>query len=554
MTEVSSNCHPPRMPATITFQPLLRPALPIIYGSLDYRTQRESFERMDAILSASGLESEFITAALTDQKIDLAKLSAKKQQRFARWSIVCLRANIARTLLGLSHREFCARLADSPLLQWFLHVGDLAVIKAFAKTTSQRFENWVSVASMRRINDRLLAQCVVPVPPAEANTVAAPDQSNTSNNTANSHQSQSPGAPFGLAEAVDFSDAYFDTTALKAPIHFPADWVLLCDAARTLIKATLCIRRAGLRERIPQAPEEFLREMNKAAMAMSTQRRKKDSKRQRKAILRSMKKQVKRIAAHAQSHLEALRTRRGETNLSEGQAAQIQRLIENILTQLPAAIKQAHERIIGGRQVDNVDKILSLYDRSVQVIVRGKASAEVEFGSKLTLMEIGNGMIIDYHLHRDNIADSNTLAPSLERLPGSISGRITAVWGGRGTHSAANEKLLKDKGIRSGLCPRNPDELSLRLKEEPEMKAGLKRRGGTEARIAIFKNVFMGNPGKGRSFEAREKACGWSVLTHNLWVLARLPQAQAETKPKPGKSKSPAWRDREGKGKEKAAA
>ena len=61
----------------------------------------------------------------------------------------------------------------------------------------------------------------------------------------------------------------------------------------------------------------------------------------------------------------------------------------------------------------------------------------------------------------------------------------------------------------------------------------MKRRGGTEARVAIFKNVFMGSPAKGRSFGARERACGWAVLTHNLWVLARLPQvATAEAKPK----------------------
>jgi hypothetical protein len=525
------------MSATIAFQPALRPALPTVYGPLDYRTQRALFERMDAILSASGLEGDFITAACIDQNIDLAKLSAKRQQRFARFSIICLRANIARSLLGLAHREFCARLADSPLLQWFVHVGDLAVVKVFAKSTSQRFESWVTVASMRRINDRLIALCAEsPAPAAAVNA----DESSSSSSSSGSSESKS--APFSLAEPVDFSDAYFDTTALKAPIHFPTDWVLLGDAARTLIKATLCIRRAGLRQRMPQAPEEFLREMNKAAMAMSAQRRKKDSKRQRKAILRSMKKQIARIAAHARSHLEALRTRRCETSLSEGQAKQIERRLENILTQLPAAVKQAHERIIGGRQVANADKILSLYDRSVQVIVRGKASAEVEFGSKITLVEIRNGMVIDYCMHRENIADSNSVPASLERLPGSIAERIAALWGDRGTHSAANEKLLEKHDIKSGLCPRSPSELTRRMKEDPGMKAGLKRRGSTEARIAIFKNVFMGNPGKGRSFEAREKACGWCVLTHNLWVLARQPQAQAKTQRKSAKPNAQTWR------------
>jgi hypothetical protein len=96
--------------------------------------------------------------------------------------------------------------------------------------------------------------------------------------------------------------------------------------------------------------------------------------------------------------------------------------------------------------------------------------------------------------------------------------------------SAANEALLENNGIKSGLCPRDPQELARRL-QDPGVKAGMKRRGGTEARVAIVKNVFLGSPAKGRSFAARESACGWAVLTHNLWVLARLPQAPKAAKP-----------------------
>ena len=41
---------------SITYQPALRPALPCIYGCLDYREQRALYEKIDAILSASDLE------------------------------------------------------------------------------------------------------------------------------------------------------------------------------------------------------------------------------------------------------------------------------------------------------------------------------------------------------------------------------------------------------------------------------------------------------------------------------------------------------------------
>jgi hypothetical protein len=60
---------------SFTFQPSLRPALPCIYGPLDYREQRALFERIDGILAVSGLEQEFINLALTGSKIDADAIS-----------------------------------------------------------------------------------------------------------------------------------------------------------------------------------------------------------------------------------------------------------------------------------------------------------------------------------------------------------------------------------------------------------------------------------------------------------------------------------------------
>jgi len=283
---------------------------------------------------------------------------------------------------------------------------------------------------------------------------------------------------------------------------------------------------------------------------MSAQRRQKDSKKQRKRILRSMKKLTKQVGAHAKAHLEALQTRREETALSIGQARVIEQRISNVIEQLPAAIQQAHERIIGARQVSNEDKILSLYDAKAEVIVRGKANAEVEFGNKLTLVESWQGMILDYQFHAGNPADSNLVVPCVERLKAKPL-QLKKLWSDRGMFSRKNEDYLKAQDISSGLCPRDPAELARRL-QDPEVKAGMKRRGGTEARVAIFKNVFMGNPAAGRSFEARERACGWAVLTHNLWVLARLPRDIA-AKPNKTKPEKAQW-SKERKAEPRAAA
>lgn len=60
-------------------------------------------------------------------------------------------------------------------------------------------------------------------------------------------------------------------------------------------------------------------------------------------------------------HRDLLEQRWAETELSQAGAQRIIDRIDTILEQLPAAVKQAHERMIGQRPVPNKEKILSLY-------------------------------------------------------------------------------------------------------------------------------------------------------------------------------------------------
>lgn len=163
---------------------------------------------------------------------------------------------------------------------------------------------------------------------------------------------------------------------------------------------------------------------------------------------------------------------------------------------MPAIIKQAHERIIGGRKLANDDKILSLYDRDMQVIKRGKSSGEVEFRNNLWLGESVDGFLVDYRLEKEKTSDAKQIEPAITRLVQEQSLRITSVWGDRGLHSAENEAILQTHEINSGLCPRDVNKPSERLGDEPQLREGLKRRVGTEARIRIVIRNFMGVPAR----------------------------------------------------------
>ena len=482
---------------SFTYQPSLRPELPQIFGPKEYRDERELFIRIDEILTTSGLENEFINLAMEHHEFQPAKQSAKRIAGFCRNCSLALRSNIARHLKGMDHRDFCIRLAESALLQWFLQVGRVDKVKAFAKSSSDRFARWIDEATLRSINNKLVALL------AGTDTADIPLE-------------------LGLKTPIRFDDIYFDSTCLKAPIHFPVDWVLLRDATRTLMKATVLIRRAGLRHRMPQEPLGFLSDINTLCMKMTAKKRTRGARKHRKAVLREMKALSKRIGKHARRHLEILTTRSHETDLSSGQIGQLRQRIESILAQLPSAIKQAHERIIGGRKLPNNRKILSLYDCDVQVIVRGKSNAEVEFGNNLWLGETREGLIADYLLEKEKTSDAKQIQPAIRRLVEAQRLAVGHVWGDRALSSEANEKFLRDQDIRSGLCPRNVTELAARLENEPGMREGLKRRAGTEARISILIRDFMGKPARAKGFAHREMMVGWAVLSHNLWVLARL--------------------------------
>jgi len=464
--------------------------------------QRDLFERIDEVLTTSGLEIDFIHLSMEQRGIDPEKSSAKQIDRFSRQSILALRSNIARHLLGMEHREFCVRIADSTLLQWFLQIGRVEGVKAFAKSTSDRYAHWLDAPNLQAVNTRLTALLA---------------------GTGLDHP-----VDLGLAEDIRFDDLFFDSTCLKAPIHYPVDWVLLRDITRTLMKATVLIRRAGLVHRMPQEPLAFLSDMNTLCMQMSAKFRTKDGRKHRKAVLRAMKKLTKRIGNHARRHLGILERRASETELGEGQIRQIKERIEGVLAHLPAAINQAHERIIGGRKFPNKDKILSLYDPDVEVIKRGESNAEVEFGNKLWLGETREGYIADYRLEKEQSSDTHHIAPAMDRLVVEQQLGVTSAWGDRGLHSAANERLLEELTIRSGLCPRNVAELADRLENELGMREGLKRRAGTEARISILIRDFMGKPARAKGFTHREMLTGWAVLSHNLWVLGRLEKAEPE--------------------------
>jgi hypothetical protein len=376
-------------------------------------------------------------------------------------------------------------------------VDALDQVRVPSKSELQRFAHWLDAAQMRQMMERLL------------------------------RAGMDPTGPLDLREPVDLEEYFVDTTALKANVHFPVDWVLLRDATRTLMKAVTLIRREGLKARM-EPPAEFLRRINRLCIEMTHSRRKAESRKERKRVLRGMKKLVKVVGRHARKHRDLLDQAWEKTDWTRRQADQVLGRIDQVLELLPRAQKQAHERIIGERKVDNAEKILSLYEPDIQVLVRGKAGAEVEFGNKLLLGENRQGIILDYQTWQESApADASLLVESLERVVVALKKKMGAVGTDRGFASKANSVGLAEAEIFDGLCPKSPAALKERMKE-PRFVRMQKRRSQTEGRISILQRGYLGRPMRAKGFAHRELAVAWGVLTHNLWMLARLKREKKE--------------------------
>lgn len=474
--------------------------LPIVPGSVDYVKYEKLLARIDEMLQLSGIERKFEEHAVATFEARVQhKLSPGGKICFMRHASRMLRCNIARALGQEEYRSFSVHLADSHLLQQFCRYhSPKAPQRTPSKSTLQRGATEYGEDVVRQLVQSLIAEA-----------------------------SRKDGAicrEGGLVTPISPDVLLMDSTCIELDIHFPTDWVLLRDAIKSLVRAIETIRRHGLFHRTPE-PRSLVSRANKLSMRMKqASRRGGGDHKEKKQTLRALKKLAKIVGKHGERYRDVLQRRWQETDLTQGKMEQIIRRIDNILEKLPAAIHQAHERIIGERPVENEKKLLSLYEPHAKVYKRGKAGAEVEFGLQLLLGELMDGVICDWELvDGAPLNDTKHVGRYLGRvqgLPAALKPKVVVT--DRGFDSQSNGVLLSENGIESMICPRDPKQLAKRMGEARFAKYQ-RRRAQTEARIGIMKYCFIGPRMPAKGYNKQNLHVAWAVLAHNLWVIARLP-------------------------------
>jgi hypothetical protein len=490
-----------------------------VTGNIDHLREVERLERLDLLLKHSCLEAHAIdlyfeglfdevcarVSDVGERQRHLESLNDRRQH-LAQEAVTALRVNVLRHELGLpSIRSLSKLISGNPEYARFCGLLSGNRVAGSSKSRLDRLTRLFDEEELRQLHQSL--------------TAAA--------------GSEDLCGQISMAEPLSMKTALADGTCIEANIHHPADWTLLADVARTLVQALERIRERGLLWRMPVSPQALMNRFNKLCIQMTHTRRRKNGKAAHKGVLREMKRLLKTVGAHARRHLELLVCHWEAYGFTHGAMVRLRGRIERMLKLLPMVSKQAHERIIGGRKVANADKILSVYDPDVHVLIRGKSGKEIEYGNHCFLAENEAGFIMDWKLYR-NIApgEPEQLRDSIRRQwKLKVDDELEVAVTDRGLNSKRNTRFLKRNRIGDATCPRDPDVLKKRLQDE-EFKRLQKRRGGTEARIAIIKNSRLGGRIRAKGFDNRATTLAWSILSHNLWLLSRLVEAEARNRKK----------------------
>ncbi len=130
---------------------------------------------------------------------------------------------------------------------------------------------------------------------------------------------------------------------------------------------------------------------------------------------------------------------------------------------------------------------------------------------------------------RKMLSDSRAgLARKLEHFEGLFGRAPDLVAADRGVHSARNERICKDAGVRRVVLPKpgKKDEARRGYECQGWFRRGMRYRAGVEGRISVMKRRGYLSTCRDKGESGFGRWVGWGVLTSNLSTIARTVAAR----------------------------
>jgi IS5 family transposase len=394
-----------------------------------------------------------------------------------------LRILICQVLEGGSLREIVVRIDDSHFLRRFTRIDNGPMMDY---TTLCKLKNAICEETWKKVN-RCLSQYAV------------------------EH------------DLMDGEQLRLDTTVVETNIHWPADSRLLWDVYRVLARL---IRSA--REIDPEVVgSRRLQDRRAKRLQQKISRRaayKGRTAQQLKPLYLQLIQMLESLAGWSRSVQHQLPRSPRIAGASQIAAAQtIAQQIDHYLELGERVVDQARRRIFEDERVPNEEKLFSIFEPHTELLKRGKAGKDVEFGHMIQIQQVACKFITDYDVFDRRPVEHELLEHALANHRQLFGHFPELLAGDKGYyHSMAAVERLENRVAVVSIGKkgrRTPQETE--REQDPLFRLAQRFRAGVEGTISFLKRTLRMARCFNKGWKHFVSTIGQTILAHNLLVLAR---------------------------------
>lgn len=396
-----------------------------------------------------------------------------------------LRMIICRKLEGASYRDIAVRIDDSNFLRQFVRIYEGPMMDY---TTLNKLECVIRPETWKRINEVL------------AKWAAA-------------HQK------------IGGESLRLDTTAVETNIHYPTDSSLLWDLYRVLARNIEAAREVapvavGTRRLQVDRVKKLQHQIARAAGKKKSQEAQKPLYEKLLGHANTICEWSRELLVTLMLNLDQNRYGFESSLLAEAIVAQLAHFLELA----PKVIDQAHRRVVLGEQVPNDDKLFSLFEDHTELLIRGKAHKDIEFGHMVLISQVAGKFITHYDVFDKKPTKEHTLISAAldahTAIFNALPQRLSADKGFYESMDAIRRLEKKIETVAIGKKGKR-DAAETAREHSPEFRLGQRFRAGVEGTISFLKRVFGMFRVLRKGWEHFAAEIGAAVFAHNLLILTR---------------------------------
>lgn len=446
----------------------------------------EYYAKYRAISTVLDRSPEIIELLHKDLSKSLARVNRRgdrggRQHQFSSENV--LRILLCQVIEGESLRGIVVRIDDSNFLRRFVGLDNDPMMDF---TTLCKLKNAIRAKTWHEVNRRLAERALA-------------------------------------AELIEGTRLRVDTTAVETNIHWPTDSSLLWDIYRVL--ARLIVK---LREVDSGLVEPWRLQTRRAKRLQQKIARRAAKKGQNRDRLEPLYCELIRLVEGLVVRTAELRVvlKRGVGSRDAVDLVRLEAIgcqMERYVTLGRRVVDQARRRVLQGESVPNTEKLFSIFEEHTELLKRGKAGKEIEFGHMIQIEQVDGKFITGYEVFDTKPIEHQQIDTALTRhtqLFGDYPRELAADKGYYESTQTLAELRTKVQIVSIAKKGRRTEEETA-IEHDPLFRHAQRFRAGIEGTISFLKRILRLARCLNKGWQHFAATVAQTVLAHNLLILAR---------------------------------